>query len=396
MHHHVSYRFQPRSFLLECRLWLPSLIVAVVCVLLFSIILISTALGRHVFSTLNFALGRQHIAHQQKHLLQALEGAFQTAELSVEMHRRGVAIPQRRGQEHWRHQIHTIEVPPTASLDLYESILHHTTHRLHHAILRRQKRLSTTATKVSLTVGIAGVPTDTFVFIQPRDTVSVPSMQGQLAIVIDDLGWDLEAAHALLTLEAPLSFAILPDTPYRMRIAWEAQRRGYDVLLHLPMEPRSYPDVDPGHFALLSAMRPSQLVDQIEAALHALPGVVGVNNHMGSRLTENRTVMQTVMQQIKHHHLFFLDSRTTKRSLAYQVAQEMGVPTARRQVFLDHEIDVIKIHQQLRYLSTLAYVHGSAIGIGHPYPQTVRALQDVLPEFRRDGIKIVPVSHLVR
>ena len=106
--------------------------------------------------------------------------------------------------------------------------------------------------------------------------------------------------------------------------------------------------------------------------------------------------MQVVMQQMKRHNLFFLDSRTTQHSLAYQVAQNMGVPTAQRQVFLDHEIDTRKIGQQLRHLASLAPTHGSAIGLAHPYPETVQTLQAILPTFARNGIEIVPVSRLVR
>jgi polysaccharide deacetylase 2 family uncharacterized protein YibQ len=162
------------------------------------------------------------------------------------------------------------------------------------------------------------------------------------------------------------------------------------------MEPYRYPDVVPDQPVLLSTMSMRELVAQIGAALNALPLAVGVNNHMGSRLTENRAAMQAVMQQMNNHNLFFLDSRTTQHSVAYQVAQEMGVPTAQRQVFLDHEVKDIKIQQQLRQLATLAHAYGSAIGIGHPYPETVRVLQTVLPELRQDGIEIVPVSHLMR
>jgi uncharacterized protein len=117
---------------------------------------------------------------------------------------------------------------------------------------------------------------------------------------------------------------------------------------------------------------------------------------MGSRLTENREAMQVVMQLLKQRNLFFLDSRTSQKSLAYQIAQELGVRTAQRQVFLDNTLDVTKIHQQLHYLASLAHEHGSAIGIGHRYPETVRTLRHTLPELRQAGIDIVPVSRLVK
>jgi hypothetical protein len=216
-----------------------------------------------------------------------------------------------------------------------------------------------------------------------------------VAIVIDDLGWNLEAARALLALDAPLSFAILPNAPYRTVIAQEAQRRGRDILLHLPMEPYKYPHVNPGQPALLSTMNTRELTAEVEVALAALPPVVGVNNHMGSRLTEDRTAMRAVMQHIKRHNLFFLDSRTSQKSLAAQVARELGVRTAERHVFLDNETETTKIHQQLDQLATLARMRGHAIGIGHPYPETVQALWHMLPELQQAGIEIVPISRLV-
>jgi polysaccharide deacetylase 2 family uncharacterized protein YibQ len=389
-HDRVSLWLQPWGF------WLPSIAIAVTCVLLFSVFLASTIVGRQAMNTLCFALGWQHITQQQQQLIHAVEATLQAAGLPAKIRHHGFAIPQRRGHEYWQRQTHTIQVPPEVSLGLAETLLRDTTRRLHHVILERQKQQRTTHETITLTVGIAGVPTDIFVFTQSRDSIPLSSAYAKVAIVIDDLGWDLETAQDLLTLDVPLSFAILPSAPYRAVIAQEAQRRGWDILLHLPMEPYRYPDMDPGQPVLLSTMSMRELAAQIGVALNALPLAVGVNNHMGSRLTENRAAMQAVMQQMKHHHLFFLDSRTTQHSVAYQVAQEMDVPTAQRQVFLDHEVQDIKIQQQLRHLATLAHAYGSAIGIGHPYPETLRVLQKILPTLRQDDIEIVPVSHLVR
>jgi polysaccharide deacetylase 2 family uncharacterized protein YibQ len=106
--------------------------------------------------------------------------------------------------------------------------------------------------------------------------------------------------------------------------------------------------------------------------------------------------MQVIMQILKQHNLFFLDSRTSQKSLAYQVARELGVPAAQRQVFLDNEVNPRKIHQHLRNLATLAQESGSSIGIGHPYPETIQILQDILPELLRADIDVVPISRLVK
>jgi polysaccharide deacetylase 2 family uncharacterized protein YibQ len=352
---------------------------------------------------LRFALGWQHIARQQQQLNQALETTLQSMGLAAQAHQLEVTVPQRRGREQWQRQTHVVQVPPGMSLEVFEASLRDTTHRLQYAILERYEHLSMAQTTVELILGIKGIPTDIFMLVQSRVSLAwrsppPPASPGrsQVAIVIDDLGWDLEAARTLLALDAPLSFAILPNTPYCTIIAQEARRRGRDILLHLPMEPYKYPHVDPGQPALLSTMDTGELAAEVDVALAALPPVVGVNNHMGSRLTEDHKAMRAVMQRIKRHNLFFLDSRTSQKSLASQVAREMGVRTAERQVFLDNETETTKIHQQLDQLATLARVRGNAIGIGHPHPTTVQALWHALPELQQVGIEIVPISRLVQ
>jgi uncharacterized protein len=247
---------------------------------------------------------------------------------------------------------------------------------------------------------LALTPPPSLPLLRPRPSPPVhplpPLSPPQIAIVIDDLGWDLEAARTLLTLDMALSFAILPDTPYGPVIAKEAQQRGRDVLLHLPMEPHGYPHVDPGHHALLGTMSKEIFFTRLNTALASIPQALGVNNHMGSRLTENQDAMAMLMRHIKQRNLFFLDSRTSEKSLAYRVAQTMRVPTAQRHIFLDHDINADRITQQLHRLSVVASQQGFAIAIGHPYPETLQVLQKNLSALRHSGYEIVPVSRLVR
>ena len=380
----------------QWRLWLPAFAIAIACLFVFAGLLALTTVGQEALRILRFALGSQHITERQQQLAYAVSTAFRTSGIPAEMRLQKRAVPQRRGRESWQRQQHTVQLPSGISLEQGEALLRNTTHNLHYTVLGRQLQPRTNAVSVTMTIGIAGVPTDTFVLRQSRTETSTSRHNAKIAIVIDDLGWDLEAAHALLALQTPLSFAILPDAPYRTVIAQAAQRQGWDVLLHLPMEPYQYPDVNPGQTVLLSTMNTHELTRQIGVALEALPAAVGVNNHMGSRLTENRQAMQAVMHYLKRHNLFFLDSKTTHRSLAFQIAREVGVPSAQRQVFLDHQVDRMQIHDQLRHLVSLASLHGSAIGIGHPYPETVQALQAFLPELRRGTVDLVPVSRLVQ
>ncbi len=396
--------------------WLPAVTMAMLCVLSFLALLALTWLGRQGANTLWFLLGWQHIAQQQRQLLQVVDQVLQQSELPATMYRLESIVPQRRGREHWQRQKHLISIPAMLSLTTFDTLFQANLPCPPFAVLARRTRQTPSYTAVELTLGIAGVPTDIFVFAQfatvPIEAARVsntpqvlpleqrpppPSLPlPQIAIVIDDLGWDLGAAQVLLAMEVPLSFAILPHTPYKDFIAREAQRRGRDILLHLPMEPYSYPHVNPGRPVLLGTMDRHEFTAQMESALATVPSAVGVNNHMGSRLTENRAAMHMVMQWMKQRNLFFLDSRTSPKSLAYQVAREFGVRTAQRHIFLDNETDPLKIAEQLQRLAAFARKHGSAIGIGHPHPETVQSLRYTLPEIQQTGIEVVPVSRLVQ
>jgi polysaccharide deacetylase 2 family uncharacterized protein YibQ len=292
---------------------------------------------------------------------------------------------------------------------------------LPHQIQARRSREQDHQTSIAFTLGVANTPTDICIFTQ-RHPVPAPAVgalpatseprmpdhsQGMskhapatpatpsIAIVIDDMGWELPIATDLLALDQPLSFAVLPQAPYQLNIVQAAQQHKRELLLHLPMEPHGYPRVNPGPHALLGNMEPQQMVTLLQEALKSLPQVVGVNNHMGSSLTENPQAMRVVMHELKQRDLFFLDSRTSATSQAYQIAREMGIPTAKRHVFLDNDVQQSQIVAQLHRLAEMASQQGYAIGIGHPYPETLRALKDTLPLIRQAGIQIVPISHLV-
>ncbi len=223
-----------------------------------------------------------------------------------------------------------------------------------------------------------------------------PLSSKRIAILIDDLGGDLQIARRLLRIDAPLTLAILPGLRYSHLIAEEARLAQRDVLLHLPMEPHGYPQRDPGYGALFSTMSTEEIATVVRKNLTLLPQVVGVNNHMGSKLTENSGAMEAVLQVVKEHHLFFVDSKTTPHSVAYQTAKRLGIKSAYRHVFLDNEQQGEAIHQQILKLAEIARRNGGAIGIGHPYPITVQSLEATLPQLKNDGFTIVPVSQLLK
>lgn len=228
-------------------------------------------------------------------------------------------------------------------------------------------------------------------FFQPE----IEKINGKVAIIIDDLGYNMDIAEKLLQLDVPISFSILPKLRYSKLIAIRANELNYDVLLHLPMEPNNYPSKNPGPEALVSGMNPQEMEEQLLKNLDAIPYLRGINNHMGSKLTEDEEIMHLIMEKIKFRDLFFLDSRTSPRTVAYKVAKEYGVKAAERNIFLDNENDIEIIGQQIIKLGEIAMKNGSAIGIGHPYQNTLLALQQIIPKLKENGIKITPISQLV-
>jgi hypothetical protein len=231
-------------------------------------------------------------------------------------------------------------------------------------------------------------------FTHKKPPIAPPSSPPLVAIIIDDLGYDHIMASKFLELDGILSFSVLPHSPFQHRIATAIYRSGRDVLLHLPMEPVEYPDADPGRGALLSSMGPDVLLDQLERDLDAVPYVVGVNNHMGSRLTQDSSKMRQIFTLLKRRNLFFIDSLTSPKSRCSQAAELLQLKFAQRDVFLDHFQDPNAIRLQIKRLITLANTHGQAIGIAHPYPVTWETLKQELPKIRRQ-VKLVPVSQLV-
>ncbi|MEK6590135.1 MAG: divergent polysaccharide deacetylase family protein [Nitrospinota bacterium] len=217
----------------------------------------------------------------------------------------------------------------------------------------------------------------------------------RIAIIIDDLGWDKGPADDLLNINAPISFSILPNLPFSKIIADEAGLKNRDVLLHLPMEPHGHSYKDDKIKPLTVEMGKNDMVILIKDYISAIPHIAGVNNHMGSKLTEIEEPMKYIMEILKDKNLFFVDSRTTPKSMAYQVARVYGVKTARRNVFLDNREDEKYISGQIEELIHIAIKNGSAIGIGHPHPQTIAAIQKMVPLIKEKGIEIVPVSELV-
>jgi len=234
--------------------------------------------------------------------------------------------------------------------------------------------------------------------VSPKILVPVKkAAKVRVAIVIDDIGNDRAMARKLMNLPAPITLSIFPFAPYALEIAKEAEARHYPIMMHMPMEPEGYPGKgkDPGAGALLVKMLPAELVRQIGLDLDRIPAVCGVNNHMGSRFTCDSEGMEVLIDELKKRNKFFLDSRTSSHTVGFDIARRRGVPTIRRDVFLDNTQDVQKIRQQLDILVEKARKHGYAVGIGHPHRATYLALKKATPELEKEGVTFVFVSSLV-
>jgi len=215
-----------------------------------------------------------------------------------------------------------------------------------------------------------------------------------ISIIIDDLGNLRQRDLRAIRLPWPVTYAFLPHTPHARELAELAHQQGKEVMLHLPMEAMDHNRLGPG--GLTPDMDRQQFLRQLRKDLKAVPHISGINNHMGSLLTQDLGYMRWLMQELDgHDELYFVDSYTTKASVAVKAANENWVPNIRRDVFLDSDRDREKIRAELRRTVRLAREHGIALAIGHPYPETLDVLEQELPRLAAEGVAILPVSRLL-
>ncbi len=219
---------------------------------------------------------------------------------------------------------------------------------------------------------------------------------GTIAIIVDDMGNSTHEADSLLAMDVPITFSLIPGFAKVRQVADAAHRKGEEVMVHMPMEPKGYQEKPFEKNGLLLAMSDEEIERRVKGYLNAVPYAVGANNHMGSRFTEDRPKMQTVLGVLKGKGLFFIDSKTSPASVGDKLAREMGIPAASRNVFLDNVQDVGAIGVQIEKLADMAKRNGSAIGICHPHKTTLQALAATLPRLKAEGITFVHVSKLVR
>lgn len=221
----------------------------------------------------------------------------------------------------------------------------------------------------------------------------VASASPRIAIIIDDLGYSYSHGEEVVKLPAPVTCSIIPETPHAHQLGFDAYRHGKQVIIHMPMATLDGRKLDPG--GLTAGMSEARIAARLDTAMRILPEARGLNNHMGSALTAETAPMEKLMAELRSRHLFFVDSRTNPASVAERIARANGVSTGARDIFLDDKRNTASINDQFNKLLREARHRGQAIAIGHPYPVTIRYLQQVLPMLKQAGVTVVPVSRLL-
>jgi len=230
---------------------------------------------------------------------------------------------------------------------------------------------------------------------------SKPRYEAQVAFVLDDWGYNLNNIDALFQIDRPVTLAVLPHLRYSKEISDRVQKhsRGYDLILHLPLESKSGRAQE--RDTIRRNMQKERILSILKDDIEGVPGIIGVSNHQGSRATEDREIMKTILEELKRRDLFFLDSRTTPVSVCGNISRKIRLKYAERSVFLDlgqkkdEKQNRAYIKKQIKELINIAKIKGSAIAIGHDRKLTLEVIKDSIPEIEKENIEIVPLKKLV-
>lgn len=224
--------------------------------------------------------------------------------------------------------------------------------------------------------------------------VAAPEIKGEIAIVIDDWGYNLNNLAALRQIKYPLTLSILPNLAFSAEVADEAHSAGKEVILHLPMQPHEKFRLEQN--TVMTSMDESEILGILANDIEAIPHIKGASNHMGSLATEDARTMEIVLNELKRRHLYFLDSFVTSKSVCSMIAKRLHLGFARRDIFLDNNEETQYIKRQVNKLKSKARAYGRAIGIGHDRRITLEALKETMPQLAKEGYKFVFVSELVK
>ena len=228
--------------------------------------------------------------------------------------------------------------------------------------------------------------------IQPR-VISGKVQKSRIIFIIDDIGYNKKIADLLFSLDHHVTLAILPQLPYSKYFAEEGKKRGFPTILHLPLEPEDR-EVDPGPGKITMDMGANEIKEVLDKDLASVPGVLGVNNHMGSRATRDRSIMYMILKELKQKQLIFLDSMTSPNSNAYKVAYALGMPVLKRDVFLDNRDDDEYISQHIEEALQIAKQTGVVVVIGHYRQKTLSAIKKATPRLESEGFELATLKDI--
>ena len=307
-------------------------------------------------------------------------------------------LPRKEGLIQWNYNIITVALPPGTTLNQVQ-----TAFKRGFAFFELEElkwHFSNPGINcLKIDVLTQGFRTHQLIFNCPASSLheeKTTKYTYQVSIIIDDLGKNYKAFKKLLMIDIPLTYSILPFQPYSTRIAQEAHEKNREVILHLPLEPWDSANQTVAYGTLLTSMDNDQLLTQLERNINSVPYIAGISNHMGSKFTEDQDKMEIVLKKAREKGLYFLDSRTTKKTVGYTLSKAMDIKTAERDLFIDNNKDPLAIEKQLKKLPRLAKKNGGyAIAIGHPHRSTIDTLKKIIPSLIAQGAIIVPLSQLV-
>ncbi len=231
--------------------------------------------------------------------------------------------------------------------------------------------------------------------VVPGKKIPARPIAGHIAVIVDDCGYSLQPCDVSATLTAPVTFSVLPDLAHSQEVAQCVHDNGREVMLHLPMEPNNNSDKYPEDYIIKTTMRKTKVERILAESLRSVPYAAGVNNHMGSKATEDTNIMTIILTALKKEGLFFVDSLVTDLSVGRKVASELQVPFSKRDVFLDNINERSAIEKQFAHLADLARKNGYAIGIGHARGLSLQIIKEQTELLEKEGFKFVTVQELI-
>lgn len=230
---------------------------------------------------------------------------------------------------------------------------------------------------------------------EPEKKIEPQAITGKIAIVLDDWGYNKNHLKQLEEIEGPLTIAVLPNLAFSKAVCYKASELNKEVILHLPLEPKNEAEDRLEKNTILTTMPKEQIINILNSDFKSTPGLKGINNHMGSKATEDEHLMRIIFIELKKHGFYFLDSYTSK-TICKNLSGSIGIPYIQRHIFLDNDNDYDKIKLQLERLAMIAKQQGYAVGIGHDRLKTLQVLKEQIPQLKKQGFKFVYVSELLK